>query len=72
MRLQYIEQLENGDYRLTTLNSGSMDMEAYLNDLQVKLAAAAATEATSMAKWDAEPNSSRTRLLESSASIING
>ena len=33
--------------RLTTLNSGA-------KDLQVKLAAAAATEATSMVKWDAD------------------
>ena len=33
--------------RLTTLNSGS-------KDLQVNMAAAAATEATSMVKWDAE------------------
>jgi peptidoglycan hydrolase CwlO-like protein len=33
--------------RLTTLNSGAKDQ-------QVKLAAAAATEATSMVKWDAE------------------
>ena len=40
--------------RLTILNSGSKDKEASLNDLQVKLAAAAATEVTSMVKWDAE------------------
>ena len=40
--------------QLSALDSGSRDKDAAINDLQMKLAAAAATETTSMTKWDAE------------------
>ena len=40
--------------QLSALDSGSRDKDAASNDLQMKLATATATEATSMTKWDAE------------------
>jgi hypothetical protein len=39
---------------LSALESEARDKDAIHNDLQMKLAAAAAAEATSMMKWDAE------------------
>ena len=38
--------------RLSAIESGSRDKDAVRNDLQLKLAAAAATEATSATKWE--------------------
>ena len=40
--------------KLSALESGARDKIAVHNDLQMKLSAAAATEATAMTKWDTE------------------
>ena len=40
--------------KLSALESGARDKDAVRNDLQMKLTEAAAAEATSMSKWDAE------------------
>jgi hypothetical protein len=40
--------------KLSALESGARDKVAVHNDLQMKLTAAAATEATAMTKWDTE------------------
>ena len=40
--------------KLSALESGAKDKDAVRSDLQMKLTAAAAAEATSMTKWDAE------------------
>ena len=40
--------------KLSALESGARDKDAARNDLQMKLTAAAAAEATSRSKWDTE------------------
>ena len=48
--------------QLSALDSGSRDKDAASNDLQMKLATATATEATSMTKWDAERQQLRDKI----------
>ena len=48
--------------KLSALESGARDKKAVRNDLQMKLTAAAAAEATSMSKWNAEQQQLRDEI----------
>ena len=50
--------------KLSALESGARDKDAVRNDLQMKLTAAAAAEATSMKKWDAERQQLRDEIAK--------
>ena len=49
--------------RLSAIESGSKDKDAARNDLQLKLTAAAAAEATSATKWERERQQLRDEIV---------